>query len=110
LVAAFLWIPYFATRPKSVLNLLWETKKLRINEAIYYLTFICRRASTILSPIIKVKGLKWHLWGAENLCKEEACVIVANHQSSLDILGRLQIDFCYRVSVICFQACSVRNN
>lgn len=32
-------------------------------------------------------GLKWELRGKEHLEKDQACIIVANHQSSLDILG-----------------------
>lgn len=42
----------------------------------------CRHVSTLL-------GLKWHIRGREILEKECACVIVANHQSSLDVLGIL---------------------
>lgn len=33
-------------------------------------------------------GLKWELRGKEHLEKDQACIIVANHQSSLDILGK----------------------
>lgn len=34
-----------------------------------------------------VLGLKYELRGMKNLQKEKSCIIVANHQSSIDILG-----------------------
>lgn len=37
----------------------------------------------------KVIGIKYTLRGGEHLSKDETCVIVANHQSSMDILGNL---------------------
>jgi lysophosphatidate acyltransferase len=40
-----------------------------------------------MQPIGKALGLKFYLEGRENLDKDRTCVIVANHQSSLDILG-----------------------
>lgn len=33
-------------------------------------------------------GIKWELRGADILSRDEAYIIVANHQSSLDILGK----------------------
>lgn len=39
--------------------------------------------------ISKVIGIKWTLRGAEMLSKDRTCVIVANHQSSLDIQGMI---------------------
>lgn len=44
-------------------------------------------ASPLISPISAVIGLKWELRGQEYLEKDEACIIVSNHQSSLDVLG-----------------------
>lgn len=32
-------------------------------------------------------GLRWELRGREHLDQDVACIIVANHQSSLDLLG-----------------------
>uniref|UniRef100_A0A1A9X580 1-acyl-sn-glycerol-3-phosphate acyltransferase n=1 Tax=Glossina brevipalpis TaxID=37001 RepID=A0A1A9X580_9MUSC len=60
-------IPAFLFRPCDVRNLLWAS------------TF-CHRISTLI-------GLRWELRGKEHLEKDQACIIVANHQSSLDILG-----------------------
>jgi lysophosphatidate acyltransferase len=48
-------------------------------------------ASTFCHHISTVLGLKWELRGREHLEKDQACIIVANHQSSLDILGMWQI-------------------
>ncbi|XP_046739724.1 1-acyl-sn-glycerol-3-phosphate acyltransferase alpha isoform X2 [Diprion similis] len=45
---------------------------------------VCHHVSTLL-------GLRWELRGREHLEKEQACIIVANHQSSLDILGMFDI-------------------
>jgi 1-acyl-sn-glycerol-3-phosphate acyltransferase len=45
-------------------------------------------ASALCRHISGLVGLKWELRGQEHLEKEQACIIVANHQSSLDILGK----------------------
>jgi lysophosphatidate acyltransferase len=45
-------------------------------------------ASALCRHISGLVGLKWELRGQEYLEKEQACIIVANHQSSLDILGK----------------------
>ncbi|XP_056632303.1 1-acyl-sn-glycerol-3-phosphate acyltransferase alpha [Diorhabda carinulata] len=44
-------------------------------------------ASDFCGWITTLLGLRWILKGKENLEKDQACIIVANHQSSLDILG-----------------------
>lgn len=41
----------------------------------------------MISPVSSVIGLKWDIRGQQHLVNEEACIIVSNHQSSLDILG-----------------------
>ncbi|XP_020713811.1 1-acyl-sn-glycerol-3-phosphate acyltransferase alpha isoform X2 [Ceratitis capitata] len=64
-------IPAFLLRPFDVRNLLWAS------------TF-CHRVSTLI-------GLRWELRGREHLQKDQACIIIANHQSSLDILGMFEI-------------------
>ncbi|PSN36827.1 hypothetical protein C0J52_25020 [Blattella germanica] len=64
-------IPIMICRPKDVKNLLLASA-------------ICRHISGLV-------GLKWELRGQEYLEKEQACIIVANHQSSLDILGMFDI-------------------
>lgn len=33
-------------------------------------------------------GLKWTIRGAEHIRKDQAAIIVSNHQSMIDILGR----------------------
>lgn len=37
----------------------------------------------------KVIGIKWTLRGSENLSKDRTYIIVANHQSSLDVQGMM---------------------
>jgi 1-acyl-sn-glycerol-3-phosphate acyltransferase len=46
-----------------------------------------RYTSYILKHVTKVLGITWELRGREQLAAERGCVIVANHQSMLDILG-----------------------
>ncbi|XP_036339268.1 1-acyl-sn-glycerol-3-phosphate acyltransferase alpha isoform X2 [Rhagoletis pomonella] len=70
-INSIILIPAFLLRPFDVRNLLWAS------------TF-CHRVSTLI-------GLRWELRGKEHLEKEQACIIVANHQSSLDILGMFEI-------------------
>lgn len=47
-----------------------------------------RTAGKFCCHISKVIGLTWTLRGIEHLSTDESCVIVANHQSSLDVLGK----------------------
>ncbi|XP_034235075.1 1-acyl-sn-glycerol-3-phosphate acyltransferase alpha-like isoform X2 [Thrips palmi] len=48
-------------------------------------------ASAICKHISRLIGLRWTLRGSQHLAEQKACVIVANHQSSLDILGMFEI-------------------
>ena len=48
-------------------------------------------ASSWCHHVNSLLGLRWELRGREHLEKEQACVIVANHQSSLDIAGMFEI-------------------
>ncbi|CRK90843.1 CLUMA_CG004533, isoform A [Clunio marinus] len=66
-----LLLPYFLMRPKNVLNLIPASKILRITSRII--------------------GVKFTLRGHKHLEEERAAVIISNHQSSLDILGMLEI-------------------
>lgn len=43
------------------------------------------------SCITNFMGVRWELRGREHLEQDRACIIVANHQSSLDIMGMFQI-------------------
>lgn len=52
---------------------------------------IFRLASAVCHHVSTLLGLRWELRGREHLEKEQACIIVANHQSSLDILGMFDI-------------------
>ncbi|CRK90844.1 CLUMA_CG004534, isoform A [Clunio marinus] len=64
-------IPYFMLKPRNVLNFL-----------------VCCAGCKHISKVI---GIKWTLRGAENLSKDRTCVFVANHQSSLDIQGMIDV-------------------
>ncbi|XP_059616445.1 1-acyl-sn-glycerol-3-phosphate acyltransferase alpha [Phlebotomus argentipes] len=68
--ATILW-PIFMFRP-------WNVRNLKIGG------LWCR-------PISKIIGIKWTLRGEEYISQDKPYVIVANHQSSLDILGMLDI-------------------
>jgi 1-acyl-sn-glycerol-3-phosphate acyltransferase len=41
----------------------------------------------LLKHVTKVLGITWELRGREHLAEERGCVIAANHQSILDVLG-----------------------
>lgn len=66
-----LFIPYMLCYPFDVRNLI--------------------TSSYCITPVSKVIGLKWELRGREHLEPQDACIIVSNHQSSLDILGMFHI-------------------
>ncbi|XP_031636282.1 1-acyl-sn-glycerol-3-phosphate acyltransferase alpha [Contarinia nasturtii] len=70
-INSIILIPPMLFRPCDVKNLLLASS-------------FCHHISTVL-------GLKWELRGKEHLEKDQACIIVANHQSSLDILGMFDI-------------------
>ncbi|XP_026288277.1 1-acyl-sn-glycerol-3-phosphate acyltransferase alpha isoform X1 [Frankliniella occidentalis] len=69
-LVALTMTPIFMFRPFNVLN------------------FVL--ASAICKNISRLIGLHWVLRGREHLAEQRACVIVANHQSSLDILGMFE--------------------
>ncbi|XP_029672511.1 1-acyl-sn-glycerol-3-phosphate acyltransferase alpha isoform X1 [Formica exsecta] len=71
MVNAVLLMPLFSLRPGNVKNFLLASS-------------LCHHVSTLL-------GLRWELRGREHLEKDRACIIVANHQSSLDILGMFDL-------------------
>ncbi|XP_011506220.1 PREDICTED: 1-acyl-sn-glycerol-3-phosphate acyltransferase alpha [Ceratosolen solmsi marchali] len=64
-------IPVMMLRPRNVKNLLLASS-------------MCHHTSNLL-------GLRWQIRGREHLEKERSYVIVANHQSSLDILGMFDL-------------------
>lgn len=64
-------IPFYCLSPLNVKN------------AIY--------TAYILKHVTKVLGITWELRGREYLAEDRGCVIVANHQSMLDILGMFNI-------------------
>ncbi len=53
--------------------------------------FNIRLAALILNPILRLFGLKYRVENAEVLDEDGPCVIVANHQSSLDFIGMMHI-------------------
>ncbi|GAB1866424.1 1-acyl-sn-glycerol-3-phosphate acyltransferase [Camponotus japonicus] len=71
MVNAILLMPFISLRPGNVKNFLW--------------------ASTLCQPISTLLGLRWELRGREHLEKDRACIIVANHQSSLDVQGMFHL-------------------
>ncbi|XP_063704013.1 1-acyl-sn-glycerol-3-phosphate acyltransferase alpha-like [Culicoides brevitarsis] len=64
-------IPLFLINAKNVSNLVW--------------------AGYVTRPISMFLGIKWELRGKEILSQDKTFVIVANHQSSIDVLGMFQI-------------------
>jgi lysophosphatidate acyltransferase len=76
-------IPLFACRAGNVRNLLWV---IRIG-ALRVTASRCRTASAWCHHISTLLGLRWIVRGREHLEKDQACIIVCNHQSSIDILG-----------------------
>ncbi|XP_077287330.1 1-acyl-sn-glycerol-3-phosphate acyltransferase beta-like [Arctopsyche grandis] len=68
---AVICIPLFAFNPKNVKN--------------------CLYAASILKHITKIIGLQWILRRGHVLAEDRGCVIVANHQSMIDVLGMFNI-------------------
>jgi len=70
-LTALLCIPLFCLSPLNVRNAMYT--------------------SCFLKHVTKVLGITWELRGAQHLAEERGCVVVANHQSILDILGMFNI-------------------
>jgi lysophosphatidate acyltransferase len=69
---SFLMIPLSLARPCSVANAVLGAK--------------------LMIPLSGLLGLDWEVRGETDLLKRpEACVVVANHQSSIDVLGMFVI-------------------
>ena len=64
-------IPMFLIRPRNALNI--------------------RLASLLLNPILNLFGLTYRIENAKVLDREGPCVIVANHQSSIDFIGMMKL-------------------
>lgn len=58
---------------------------------ILFTNTFCSWAGYVTRPISTILGIKWELRGAEILSQDKSFVIVANHQSSIDVLGMLSI-------------------
>lgn len=63
--------PIYLLRPRNALNI--------------------RLAAILLNPLLRLFGLKYRVENAQVLDKDEPCVIVANHQSSIDFIGMMHI-------------------
>ncbi|XP_014485423.1 PREDICTED: 1-acyl-sn-glycerol-3-phosphate acyltransferase alpha isoform X2 [Dinoponera quadriceps] len=71
LLNSALLMPILSLRPRNVKNFVLAS-------------WLCHHISTLL-------GLRWELRGREHLERDRACIIVANHQSSIDILGMFDL-------------------
>lgn len=50
-----------------------------------------RLAALALNPLLRILGLKYRVENAQVLDKDGPCIIVANHQSSIDFIGMMHI-------------------
>jgi lysophosphatidate acyltransferase len=64
-------IPIFIIRPRNAFNI--------------------RVGSLLINPLLDLFGLKYRIENAKVLDKEGPCVIVANHQSSIDVIGMMKL-------------------
>lgn len=71
MITSLVVIPVMVWKPRNVENLILAS-------------YLCRNISDLL-------GLKWELRGGSYLSKNIPYIIVANHQSSIDILGMFEL-------------------
>jgi lysophosphatidate acyltransferase len=71
MLSAIILQPIFILRPRNAFNI--------------------RLAAILLNPFLRLFGVKYRVENAQVLNKDEPCVIVANHQSSLDFMGMMHI-------------------
>lgn len=55
---------------------------------IHSLCMFYRFATQIVKHVTKVIEVKWHLKNGKVLAEDRGAVVVSNHQSSIDILGK----------------------
>lgn len=58
---------------------------------IFYMNLHSRMASKFCQHISMLIGIKWDIRGHEILAQDQACIVIANHQSSLDVLGIFEV-------------------
>lgn len=88
--------PWFKFRVKFAAYYLWLTSMSLVMIPLSLLrpgsVDNARLGSLLMNPLSKVLDLDWQVEGeVELLQREESCVIVANHQSSIDLLGMFVI-------------------
>lgn len=71
MLLSVLIIPLFLIRPRHALNI--------------------RLGALFLNPVLSLLGIKYRLENTQVLDNDEPCVIVANHQSSIDFIGMMQL-------------------
>lgn len=67
-IIAVIMLPWILMSPRNVKN--------------------ARQGSLLLRWYTKLLGIEWELRGADEMKKTGACVVVMNHQSILDVLGK----------------------
>lgn len=81
-------IPIFLFKPGDVRNFLWVLIYLAKNQLCILRNSCFRYGAALCKYISPLLGLRWIVRGKENLEVERACIIVSNHQSSIDVLGK----------------------
>lgn len=71
-----------------------------IKKDLRLISLLCSWASTWCHRVTALIGLRWELRGKEHLEKDQACIIVANHQSSLDVLGKFQLQLQLQIQLL----------
>ena len=71
MLMSIITIPMFLIRPRNASNI--------------------RLAALLLNPFFHLFGLKYRIENPEVLDREGPCVIVANHQSSIDFIGMMKL-------------------
>jgi len=71
MTASVIVIPLFLIRPRNAFNI--------------------RLGALIVDPVLSLFGIKYRIENAEVLDKEGPCVVVANHQSSIDVIGIVKL-------------------
>lgn len=85
---AALYIPVAAFRPRNVKNLMWENSRSANNLWLKWTLYSSRVLSKILKFTGTICGIKCTFRGQENVSAEKTCILVANHQSALDLIGK----------------------
>lgn len=91
MVSATAPIPLMLLRPRDWRNALYVLCFWISTRKSYKIPFVFRIPAAGCRASAKLMGVKCTVKGKENIVKDSGCVVLINHQSALDLLGKYRV-------------------